>query len=216
MINFPNHNSTLSGEPGILQQTYTTLQNKLQKAVDDFANGAINRKQFHSLYDRYHRQLNTLSALSVYPEVPDEGIESTFALKRRLTAHVLGLSVYNNKSGLPIETLGHFDIDPALLIPLLSSYRSAAQEAFRAGLRSTTLDNDQWVCFVTGSATTLVALFSDEPSTQQMQTAEQMHRDFERANAAALTADSIDPSTLAYPFLSFLQRAFRPENTDRS
>lgn len=197
----------------ISRHAHSILQTKLQKLVDDFATGSINRLQFHSLYERYQRQISALLDLTTQPggAATDQNsdTEDTIALKRRLMARVLGLSVYSNANGLPIETLGNFTVDPALLIPMLSSYRSVTAEVFQAGIRSTVMENDQHLCFVPGRLTTLVALFSNEPSTDQLATAERMHRDFERANATALAHGSVDPSTLAYPFLAFVQRASR-------
>jgi hypothetical protein len=190
------------------------LNGKLRHLVDDFASGQINRLQFHSLYERYQRQLIHFQSLLAHAdEAPlsepasDEGIESTFHIKRRLTAKVLGVSVYNNSTGLPLETIGEFVIDPALLIPMLSSYRAATREIFKAGMRSTAMENGQWLGFVPGNYTTLIALYSFEPSTMQMNMIEQMHRDFETANAAALERGQVDPSTLAFPFLTFVQQA---------
>jgi hypothetical protein len=108
---------------------------------------------------------------------------------------------------MPIETLGEFQVDPALLVPMLSSYQSAATEIFRAGMRSSAMANGQWLSFVPGKHTTLIALFSLEPSANQLDTVERMHRDFEAANRAALQAGNADPKALAYPFLSFIRRA---------
>jgi primosomal protein N'' len=195
----------------IIKKVHDTLRTKMQKVVDDFASGVINRKQFHMLYERYQRQLTALMELSFSQSgaMAEQEIEDTIALKKRLTARVLGLSIYSNKTGLPIETLGNFQIDPALLIPMLSSYRSVTAEVFRAGIRSTAMENDQLLCFVPGKLTTLVALFSFEPSTYQLASTERMHQDFERANATSLQKEQVDPSKLAYPFASILQRASR-------
>jgi hypothetical protein len=40
-----------------------------------------------------------------------------------------------------------------------------------------------------------------------------MHQDFEQANRAALEAGHIDPTKLAYPFYSFVQRRVRSDKT---
>ena len=187
-----------------------TLQAKMRKLVDDFASGQINRTQFHGLYDRYQRQITQILYLSAgTPDleyITNEGSEDTFHIKKRLTAKVLGFSIYDNQSGLPIETIGEFVVDTALLVPMLSSYRAATREIFKAGMRSTVMENDQWLCFVPGNFTTLIALFSLEPSSLQLGTVERMHRDFEDANRAALETSKIDPSLLAYPFLTFVRQ----------
>ncbi len=184
---------------------------KMSKIVQEFATGAINRTQFHHLYDRYQRQIMTVAQMitesdpEAWREAVSEG-EDTYHIKKRLTARALGMSIYDSESSVPIETLGEFAVDPALIVPMLSSYRSATAEIFRAGMRSTEMENGQWLCFVPGNYTTLIALFSLEPSDHQLSMIERMHQDFELANRAALEAKAIDPKALAYPFLSFLRK----------
>ncbi len=188
------------------------LQTKLRKVVEDFAEGRINRVQFHELYDRYHGQINRLMEfaadagfLSVTGALGQER-EDTLTIKKRLTARVIGISVYSNQTGMPIETIGDFAVDPALLVPMLSSYRDVTREIFKAGMRSTAMENNQWLCFVPGNFTTLIALFSLEPSTLQLEEMNAMHHDFEDANRVALERGNIDPLTLAYPFLTSVRK----------
>jgi hypothetical protein len=207
----PHQDSARQGQEFIAQ-----VHQKMSKLVQEFANGEINRTQFHHLYDRYQRQIMTVGQLiaeadpSVWRDAIKES-EDTQYLKRRLTAKAVGMSVYDNQSGMPIETLGEFAIDPDLIVPMLSSYRSAAAEIFRAGMRSTEMENGQWLCFVPGEHTTLIALFSLEPSENQLEMVERMHQDFEKANKAALEAGHADPAQLAYPFYSFVQQRARSD-----
>ena len=203
--------STRQGQEFIAQ-----VHQKMSRLVQEFANGAINRTQFHRLYDRYQRQIMTVAQLitEANPATWQDAIqesEDTLHLKKRLTAKAVGMSVYSNNSGMPIETLGEFAVEPELIVPMLSSYRSAAAEIFRAGMRSTEMENGQWLCFVPGSYTTLIALFSLEPSDNQLEMVERMHQDFENANKAALEAGQVDPEKLAYPFFSFVQRRAKPK-----
>jgi hypothetical protein len=195
----------------LIQATLDQLQQKLRHLVDEFASGSINRTQFHSLYDRYQRQLAHFMQISSNPDdleaIAGSEADSTVALRRRLTARVVGVSLYSNQSGMPIETLGEFSVDPALLVPMLSSYRAATREIFKAGMRGAAMENDQWLCFVPGNFTTVIALFSVEPATMQMRNLEQMHRDFEDANKVALESGQFDPAALAYPFITFVRQA---------
>lgn len=193
------------------QEFITQVHQKMSKLVQEFANGEINRTQFHRLYDRYQRQIITVGQLIAEsdPATWRAAIvesEDTLHLKKRLTAKAVGMSVYDNKNGLPIETLGEFAVAAELIVPMLSSYRSAAAEIFRAGMRSTEMENGQWLCFVPGTFTTLIALFSLEPSENQLTMVERMHQDFEKANHAALESGHVDPTQLAYPFYSFVQQ----------
>src|SRR5258706_12867901 len=83
------------------------LQDKIARLVEDFAAGAINRAQFHELYGRYQRQVARLIQMMLGEPNPDANDpEDTFVIKKRLTARVLGVSIYSNETRLPIETLG--------------------------------------------------------------------------------------------------------------
>jgi hypothetical protein len=200
------------------QEFIAQVHEKMSRLVQEFASGEINRTQFHKLYDRYQRQIMTVAQFIAESDPTtwrDSVLESedTLHLKKRLTAKAVGMSVYSNRSGMPIETLGEFAVEPELIVPMLSSYRSAAAEIFRAGMRSTEMENGQWLCFVPGTHTTLIALFSLEPSTNQLDMVERMHQDFEEANRAALKAGQVDPSQLAYPFYSFVQRSAKPKGS---
>jgi hypothetical protein len=210
----PIVNSAKEGQEFIAQ-----VHAKMNKLVQEFASGEINRTQFHKLYARYQRQIMTVTQLitEADPTMWRNAItesEDTIHIKKRLTAKAVGMSVYNNKSGMPIETLGEFAVDPELLVPMLSSYRSAAAEIFRAGMRSTEMENGQWLCFVPGTYTTLIALFSLEPSENQLQMVERMHQDFEQANKTALESGNFDPTQLAFPFYSFVKQRVQPK-TDK-
>ncbi|MCD4684345.1 MAG: hypothetical protein K8S97_00225 [Anaerolineae bacterium] len=196
------------------------VHRKMNQVVQEFAGGQINRTQFHHLYDRYQRQIMRVTQLMTETDPGNwqkaiKETEDTILIKKRLTAKAIGMSVYYNKSGMPLETLGEFAIEADLIIPMLSSYRSAAAEIFRAGMRSTVMENGQWLCFVPGDFTTLIVLFSLEPSDNQMAMIERMHQDFEKANQAALEAGHVDPSKLAYPFYSFVQRRAKPRDNEK-
>ena len=201
------------------QEFIAQVHQKMNRLVQEFANGEINRTQFHKLYDRYQRQIIMVAQLLAEsdPATWREAItdkEDTILIKKRLTAKAVGMSVYDNRSGMPIETLGEFAIEAELIVPMLSSYRSAAAEIFSAGMRSTEMENGQWLCFVPGTYTTLIALFSLEPSDNQLHMVERMHKDFETANEAALQGGNVDPEKLAFPFYSFVQRRARPQTKD--
>ena len=43
------------------------------RLVDDFAQGSINRTQFHGLYDRYQRQLSSLMQITASPSDLSQG-----------------------------------------------------------------------------------------------------------------------------------------------
>jgi hypothetical protein len=201
------------------QEFIAEVQQKMHKIVAEFATGKINRTQFHQMYARYQRQIMTVSQMigesnpGQWRDAVDEG-EDTMMVRKRYTAKAIGIAIYDNATRLPIETLGEFEVDATWIVPMLSSYQSAAMEIFRAGMRNTEMDNGQWLSFVPGRYTTLIVLFSLEPSDNQLDSIERMHRDFEEANRAALEGGRADPNALAYPFLSFIRRSMEDRQND--
>lgn len=191
-----------------LNRTY----GKMTLCVEDFAGGKINRAQFQQLYAHYEREIGVISQLLAEAEDPDEWRRfvtegESVVIRKRHQARSIGFAIYDNDSGMPVETLGEFTVDSALLVPMLSSYRSATTEIFRAGMRNTQMENGQWLCFVPGRLTTLITLFTQEPAEQQLEVLSRMHDHFEIANRSALESHTAQPGELALPFLAILKQA---------
>lgn len=187
------------------------VREKMSRLVQEFANGEINRTQFHRLYDRYQRQIAAVTQLlaesdpALWRAAVNDG-EDTQHLKKRLSARPIGMAVYLAGADQPVQTFGVFDIAPSRIQPMLESYGRAVGDLFRAGMRRTELDDGRWLCFVPGARTTLVALFSLEPTDSQLATLDRLHHDFEQANRYALEQSAPDPQALAYPYYTFVQR----------
>jgi len=125
-------------------------------------------------------------------------------IRRRAQAQVLGFSIYDKESGIPLRNMGKFGVDPALFVPMLSAYRSATEEIFGGGVRSTQIEGGKWLCFVPGKITTTLALFTMEPSNQQMTALEDLQVLFENANANTLGKPGLDPAVLVCPHEFFV------------
>ncbi len=195
------------------QSFINEVYQKMSKIAQEFADGEINRAQFHRLYDRYQQQIMTVAQMIAESDpsgweeaLESSNTESTLHLRKRLAAKAVGISVYNNQTGMPIETFGEFTVGAELIVPMLNSYRQATAEVFKAGVRSTAMENGRWLCFMAGTYTTLIALFSLEPSGNQIISLDHMHRDFELANAELLENGYSSPDELAYPFYSFITK----------
>ena len=202
----PRQESARQGEEFI-----TLVHQKMSRLVQEYANGEINRTQFHRLYARYQRQIAAVAQLlaesdpALWREAVADG-EDTQHLKKRLSARPIGMGVYLAGGDHPLRTFGAFDIAPARILPMLEGYRRAVGAVFRAGTRRTELDDGRWLCLVPGAHTTLVALFSLEPTDNQLATLDRLHHDFEEANRHALERGAFDPDALAYPYYTFVQR----------
>jgi hypothetical protein len=182
---------------------------KLHKLAADFNSGTINRAQFRDLYAHYQGQLQSIEQVIEASQASEdwkarvtEG-QSIF-IRRQHLPRARGYAIFENESGMPISTLGRFELDPALLIPMLASYRSAAKEAFGAGTRSTEMEDGRWMCFVPGEYTTLLAVFSAEPASKQLQFLGQLHEHFEQANRRHLAHSPVNSAELIFPHEYYL------------
>lgn len=178
------------------------VEAKIARLAEDFAAGSINRTQFQEMYTHFRSEIRTVERVLAVQDgdwrsAVKEG--QTVNIRKRHVARAQGYAIYENESGMPLATLGKFEVDPALVVPMLSSYRSAAQEMFGGGLRSTGIDNGRWLAFIPGQFATLVVLFSLEPAAKQMEFLETLHRTFETANRGRLAAPPVDPAELVYP-----------------
>jgi hypothetical protein len=103
----------------------------------------------------------------------------TSFLRQKHAAQVVSYAIYETGSGIPLAHVGGFKVDEALLVPMLSTFRSSTQELFGAGMKRIELEGGQWLCYVPGRRTTLIVVFSAEPAITQLKTIEDSHRDFE-------------------------------------
>ena len=185
------------------------VQAKVDQLVADFDAGTINRAQFRSLYAHYQQQIRSLENIIEAAPSSDDWKRSvaegrSLFIRRQHGAKAVGYAIFENESGMPISTLGQFELDPALLVPMLASYRSAAREAFGAGTRSTEMEDGRWLGFVPGEFTTMLALLTSEPAGKQLQFLEQLHRQFEQANHRRLADPLVETSDLLFPHEYYL------------
>ena len=180
------------------------VSDKMMKLAEDFAQGRVNRAQFEKLYRHYLEERETIERImEQQPGTPAwKGAVTageSMLIKRKHAAQPLGYAIYLNANSLPIRSVGDFRIDSALLVPMLSSFRSATAEIFGSGLRSSEIEGGRWMCFVPGVYTTLIVLFSLEPARLQLEMLEQLHRHFEKANQPAFEAGLPDQTRLVFP-----------------
>jgi len=193
------------------QEYLERVQGKINKLAEEFATGEINRTQFQELYDHYRREQQTVKR---YVEMSPDSEEwkaattegKSIVIRQKNVAKVLGYSVYDNDSGMPLNTIGEFQIEAELAVPMLSSYRAATKEIFGAGMQSTQIEGGRWLAYMPGEFTTLMTLFSTDPATDQLESLEELHLLFERANRTLLGNPPVDPDELVFPHKYFLGR----------
>lgn len=203
-----------SAEPSALenpQEYLQRVQDKITHLAEEFAAGSINQSQFQELYEHYRREQQTVKRFIEMAPNSDEWRAATtegksVLIRQEHRAKVLGYAVYDNESGMPLNTIGEFELEPELVIPMLSSYRAAAKEIFGAGMRSTEIEGGRYLGYMPGEYTTVMALFSTNPSSEQLESLEDLHKLFELANRTLLSNPPIDPDTLVFPHQSSLGR----------
>lgn len=185
------------------------VRSKINLLAEDFADGKINRSQFQDLYAHYEDEIQTIEAMLTMAPESDEWKHAvtegqSVMIRRKHNALVHGFSIYMNDSGMPVKSLGQFGVDPALFVPMLSSYRAATQEIFGAGVRSTEIEGGEWLSFIPGKLTTTLTLFTSEPSARQLKALGELQKLFENANAARLASEPVDSDSLFCPHEFFL------------
>ena len=186
------------------------INQKIHALATRFASGDINRLQFQELYAHYQNERGTIETLlaaepdtEAWKEAITDG--ASILIRHRHIARVQGFSIFENESGIPLKTIGHFGVDPALFVPMLSAYRSATEEIFGAGVLSSQIEGGKWLCFVRGELTTTLALFTTEPSNKQLKNLEELQIIFEGANRNQLHTQRVFTEELVCPHEFFIR-----------
>jgi hypothetical protein len=185
-------------------QAIDHLQKKMQRITTEFADGTLNQAQFQAIYTRYCEQKVIIERILARDPSSDAwqnvGVDGyTGFLRRQYAADVVGMLIIELLSGETLQRLGGFDLAADLLVPILASLVGGRAPAFEAGVRSTQIEGGQWLSFVPGEYSASVIIFSHEPSSAQLKTMINLHRDFERANRQQLIVGRANPAQLAFP-----------------
>lgn len=187
------------------------VQGKIAKLLTEFSEGKVSRETFNALYAHQSMKLQLADeALRTGNLDMVEGAGGqTVSIRQSMMGKAIGVMIYHNKTGMFVDTLGAFDVSPALISPILNDF-SLLMEADRAiDRRVEKVGDKQWLLFAAGRYTTVVTLFHHEPSAEQSREMERLHHDFEVANANMLAGSHLDKTKLAYPFTVFIQQKMR-------
>jgi hypothetical protein len=188
-------------------------QMKIDELLEEFAQGKINREQFHAVYAHHNAKLKLAEQAQDRGDgVVEMAAGQTYAIRQAHMAKAIGLMIYHNKSGMYVDTIGYFDIPPGRVAPILNDFSEMMQGNRLIDRRIERITDKDWLLFAAGTYTTVVTLFHNEPSQAQSREIERLHHDFEVANHGQLTQSRIDASKLAYPFLVFVQQKLSREN----
>lgn len=187
---------------------------KMEQLVLDFADGKLNREQFHVLYDRYQTQINGVQALlaeedaSHWSDILDG--EHTIDIRSRLMAKAVGMLIYVNETSILLDQLGQVMIDPLVVSDLFERLaKNAVNSTDEYPQIVIEIGGMGWALAMQGDLTTIIVVFSKEPTAQQKSAITRLLHDFERANALILQRPNITPDQLAMPFQVIIRRAGR-------
>jgi len=154
------------------------VEAKLDRTVQDLADGLVNRAQFENLYRHYQNQRRML----------------------RYAAKVLAYAIYDNESSVPLYTRGNFPVDNDLVVGFLSGFRSAAVEILGAGAAKAEAEDGKVLCYLPGQHSTLIVLYSSDPAEIDMRSLRQTHLHFETLNGHLLKQRPIPTDELLFNY----------------
>jgi hypothetical protein len=189
-------------EPEV-EQHLGQIETKLDRTVQDLADGLINRAQFENLYRHYQNQRRMLQGLLVEGSGQVPGSLTTgesMIIRQRYAAKVLAYAVYDNESGVPLYTMGNFPVDSDLVVGFLSGFRSATAEILGAGAAKAEAEDGKVLCYVPGKYSTLIVLYSSDPAGVDMRGLRQAHSHFETLNTPLLQRRPIPANTLLFNY----------------
>jgi len=176
------------------------LRDKTAQVVQDFTDGAINQRQFEAIYAHYQRQRIAVEKALI--EMPGSGAWRAAAIEGHTTflhqqhaAAVQGYAIYETSTLRVLAQVGEVDVDvPALaaMLPAPSERKDASHDVQFVDIEG--------LAVVQGRFSTLVAIFTAEPATLQLQMIQDLHRDFELVTEMHLSSD--DVGQLAHTFTS--------------
>lgn len=179
------------------------VETKIDRTVQDLADGLINRAQFENLYRHYQNQRKMLQGLldEGSGQVPSSVIDGeSMIIRQRYAAKVLAYAVYDNESSVPLYTVGDFPVDSDLVVGFLSGFRSAAAEILGAGAAKAEAEDGKVLCYVPGQYSTLIVLYSSNPAEIHIQGLRKVHSHFETLNTGLLKQRPISTDALLFNY----------------
>ncbi len=202
------HDLSLDRTPIAEAQVYLKrVRHKMEKLVQDFVQGQVNRLQFEELYAHYQEERNTIQNLiTSHPQsgawrmAVTEG--ESLMIRRRNAARALNYAVYNNTSREAIRLYG--ELSPYNRAKILSVLNGVSESNVEPGKAEAIClgigEEGEWLCYVNGEYSTLIVFFNREPARVQLELLEDLHAHFEQANGRILSRPRYNISDLVFPY----------------
>ena len=191
--------------PEELAGQLTTLERKLARLEEDFAQGRINATQYQAIRRHYLEQREV--ALKLHATNPSSD-RWRVVLEEGMTVFLLQLNeaVCRGFALYDIETRGRIFLEGAMGRPaeeamaLLGTFGAAPGGAADGRMLATRADDGTSLLLIPGRHTAALAIFSQDPPGWQVRALREVHRNFEVANQAALARG--ERRGLVFPDLS--------------
>lgn len=181
-----------------------TLRRKMERLVDEYATGKINRVQFNALYSRYNEQRSIIEKIvernpqsDAWKQVVGNRGQTGF-LRAHFEAQAVLYAIYMRGELAPLVSGGRRAPDENMVRPLLAGLWKM-QNRPPSGLGRKTLSNGEWLILALGEHSTTIVVFSLEPSNGQAVYVRDLHGDFEKANRLAIARGTLNPERLVFP-----------------
>ncbi len=181
------------------------LRQKMARVAEEYAQGKLNRAQFHAIYQRYQEQRDITEAMlqrdpktGAWQNVVQPGF--TGFLRKHFEAQVISYSIYHIAQKRLIVRTGRLQLPENQVLPILERLNkllASSQQPPR--LTSRKLKDDRVVVLVPGLLALSIVVYSIEPALAQLEMIQDMHRDFERANQQLLQQARFNPREMVFP-----------------
>ncbi len=186
------------------QDALEYLRQRLSEIAQEFADGILNRAQFHAIYNRYSEQRRIIEALiarnpdsDAWQQVALTG--HTSFLRQHFKARVRFFALFALGSTTPIIHYGKQPPSAQEILPILKGLPAILKKRGTLKPASKALRNGQWLSVVPGQYTVSIVVYSLEPSIEQVGQIADLHSDFERANVHSLLNGEYITQRLVFP-----------------
>lgn len=180
------------------------LRQKMIAVTEEYAQGQINRAQFHAIYQRYQEQRTITEQLlkrdpqsGAWQSVVRPG--HTSFLRDHFQSKIQSYAIYDIQTGHQIALSGSVQLAKEQVLPIIAKLKDIINKHGNPGPASRRLKDDRWVLFMPALYTIAVAVFSLEPADAQIKQIEDIQNDFERANRQVLQSHILDRRQMVFP-----------------
>lgn len=181
------------------------LRQKMARVAEEYAEGKLNRAQFHAIYQRYQDQRDITEAMlqrdpktGAWHNVVQPG--HTGFLRKHFEAQVVSYSIYHIPQVRLIVRTGRLQLPESQVQPILSRLQKLLESSEHPPrLARRKLKDDRFVILAPGYISVSIVVFSIEPAVAQIEMVQDIHRDFERANHKLLQQERFNPREMVFP-----------------